>query len=65
MDKPRGRDGFGPGYKLGFWIQYILVHVMGPSTSNGNRDPRVQLKREYERRRALHEQWLESRRGTA
>ncbi|GAA4283717.1 hypothetical protein GCM10022261_12480 [Brevibacterium daeguense] len=65
MDKPRGQDSFGWAYKVGFWFQYIIVHIVGPATTNDNRDPRVQLKREYERRRQLHENWLESQSGNA
>lgn len=60
MDKPRGEDSFSRSYRFFARLEYILLHIFGPSTGNGRNDPRVRNRREYERRRELHEQWLAS-----
>lgn len=55
--KPRGEDGFGLGYRFFFRFQYALLHVIGPPRLTASMDPRTKLKQDYERRKALHEQW--------
>ncbi|WP_101653657.1 hypothetical protein [Brevibacterium ihuae] len=58
MDKPSGADSFSRWYRFTSRLEYMLLHVFGPATGNGRNDPRVRNRREYERRRDLHEQWL-------
>lgn len=57
LTKPRGEDGFGLWYRFFFRFQYALLHVIGPPRLSASMDPRTKLKQDYERRRALHEQW--------
>lgn len=57
MTKPKGDDGFGPGYRFFFRFQYALLHVIGPPRLTASMDPRTKLKQDYDRRRALNEQW--------
>ncbi|HJG80725.1 MAG TPA: hypothetical protein K8V08_09980 [Brevibacterium senegalense] len=59
--KPRGDDGFGLGYRFFFRFQYTLLHVIGPPRLTASMDPRTRLKADYERRKALHQQWKASR----
>ncbi len=63
VDKPRGRDGFSWLYRVGFRIEYGLMHVMGPPALDPGRDPRHQMKRDHERRRELRRRWQQSRRA--
>nr|WP_017588696.1 hypothetical protein [Nocardiopsis ganjiahuensis] len=44
-------------YRTGFRINYALLQVMGPAALSPERDPRVRAKKEYERRRELHQAW--------
>ncbi|WP_017606839.1 hypothetical protein [Nocardiopsis alkaliphila] len=57
MDQPRGKDSFSLPYRMGFRINYALLHVMGPAYLAPEADPRLRAKKEYERRRALHREW--------
>lgn len=57
MKKPRGDDGFGLWYRFFFRFQYTLLHIIGPPRLSASMDPRTQLKQDYERRKALHQQW--------
>lgn len=57
MDKPRGKDSFSLLYRTGFHINYALLQVMGPAALSPERDPRLRAKREYERRREVHQEW--------
>jgi hypothetical protein len=65
MDKPRGKDSFSWFYRVGFRINYILLHIMGPASLSAEADPRRREKREYERRRDLHRAWKAQQRGEA
>ena len=57
LTKPEGDDGFGLGYRFFFRFQYTLLHVIGPPRLTASMDPRTRLKQDYDRRRALHQQW--------
>ena len=52
---PRG-DGYSLLYRIGWEIEYTLMHVFGPATQDADRDPRVQMKADHDRRKQL---WLE------
>jgi hypothetical protein len=52
---PRG-DGYSLLYRIGWEIEYTLMHVFGPATQDGDRDPRVAMKKDHDRRKQL---WLE------
>ncbi|WP_147264188.1 hypothetical protein [Desertihabitans brevis] len=52
---PRRNDGFSWFYRFDHHVTYALLHVMGPPDLDEARDPRTQMKKEYERRKALHE----------
>lgn len=57
-----GSQDKNDSFSLGFRIQNRLVRTMlifvGPAQGSAQSDPRQRLKREYERRKALHEQRL-------
>jgi hypothetical protein len=56
MDKVARKDGYSLRYRIGWEIEYTLLHVFGPATQNGDNDPRVAMKKDHDRRKAL---WLE------
>ncbi|GAB3749743.1 hypothetical protein [Microlunatus parietis] len=51
----RRGDGFGLGYRIRWWIEYGLMHVLGPAQLDEARDPRARMRREYARRKSQHE----------
>ncbi|MBV2366894.1 hypothetical protein ACFONH_26370 [Streptomonospora nanhaiensis] len=57
MEKPSGNDSFSLLYRVGFRINYALLHVMGPAALTPETDPLLRTKKEYERRRDLHLAW--------
>ncbi|GAA2104058.1 hypothetical protein [Brevibacterium salitolerans] len=59
--KPSGEDGFGRWFRFWNRFEYAVLHVIGPPRLSESMDPRARLKREYERRRTLHEQWKAAR----
>lgn len=61
MQKPTGDDRFGPAFRFWNRFEYGLLHVIGPPRLTEAMDPRAKLKREYERRKGLHQQWKASR----
>lgn len=61
LEKPRGDDGFGLWYRFFFRFQYMLLHVIGPPRLSRSMDPRTRMKADYERRKALRQQWKASR----
>ncbi|SDE66655.1 hypothetical protein [Auraticoccus monumenti] len=50
------KDRFSLFFRLDHHITYNLLRIMGPAAMDPGRDPRAQMKKEYERRKALHEQ---------
>ncbi|WP_129661424.1 hypothetical protein [Rothia halotolerans] len=58
MDKPTGDDAFTWGFRIRSRLVFLLLHVVGPPQGSSSSDPRLREKREYERRRDLHRQWL-------
>lgn len=52
---PRG-DRFSLWFRLDHHVTYNLLRVMGPAAMDPGRDPRAQMLKEYQRRKALHEQ---------
>jgi hypothetical protein len=52
---PRG-DGYSLLYRIGWEVEYTLMHVFGPATQDGDKDPRVAMKKDHDRRKQL---WLE------
>lgn len=61
MQKPRGEDGFGLFYRFFFRFQYTLLHVIGPPRLTASMDPRTRMKKDYERRKELRQQWKAQR----
>ena len=51
----RHPDGFGLGYRIRWWLEYGLMHILGPAQLDEARDPRARMRREYARRKAEHE----------
>jgi hypothetical protein len=62
MDKPTGKDSFSWLYRTGYRVNIAMLHVMGPATQSPETDPLRREKREYERRRELHQVWKAHRR---
>ncbi|MVA76496.1 hypothetical protein GC722_10740 [Auraticoccus sp. F435] len=56
MPRSPRKDSFSLWYRLDHHVTYALLQVAGPPRMDSARDPREQMKREYERRKALHEQ---------
>ncbi len=56
MPKVARGDGYSIFYRIGWEIEYTLMHVFGPARLDGQRDPRVAMKTDHERRKQL---WLE------
>ena len=51
-------DGYSLLYRIGWEIEYTLLHVFGPASLSRDQDPRLAMKRDHDRRKAL---WLERR----
>jgi hypothetical protein len=51
-------DGYSWPYRISWEIEYTLMHVFGPASLDGDADPRVAMKKDHDRRKAL---WLERR----
>ncbi|MCP3425858.1 hypothetical protein NBM05_07525 [Rothia sp. AR01] len=58
MEKPTGDDAFTWGFRIRSRLIFLLLHVVGPPQGSSASDPRLREKREYDRRRALHREWL-------
>ncbi len=56
MDKVARGDGYSLPYRIWWEIEYTLMHVFGPATLDGDADPRISMKKDRDRRKAL---WLE------
>jgi hypothetical protein len=41
---------------MGWRIEYMLLHLYGPATMDEDRDPKVEMRRERARRKALYEE---------
>ncbi|HET9872043.1 MAG TPA: hypothetical protein VFP89_05540 [Propionibacteriaceae bacterium] len=52
---PRG-EGFSLLWRVGWRIEYMLLHLYGPATMDEDRDPKVEMRRERARRKALYEE---------
>lgn len=62
MPKIARGDGYSLLYRIGWEIEYTLMHVFGPATLDDARDPRVAMKQDHDRRRNLwRERQLASR----
>ncbi len=51
-------DGYSLLYRIGWEIEYTLLHVFGPASLSREQDPRLVMKKDHDRRKAL---WLERR----
>ena len=51
-------DGYSLLYRIGWEIEYTLLHVFGPASLSREEDPRLVMKKDHDRRKAL---WLERR----
>lgn len=56
MTKPHKGDKFSFGFRLQNRAVRTLLLFVGPAQGSSQSDPRQRLKREYDRRKALHEQ---------
>ncbi|WP_129358826.1 MULTISPECIES: hypothetical protein [Micrococcaceae] len=56
MSKPQKGDQFSLGFRLQNRAVSTLLLFIGPAQGSSESDPRQRLKREYNRRKALHEQ---------
>ena len=54
MGKIPPGEGFSRLWRIGWHIQHGLLHVFGPADLDEARDPRAQMKRQYEYRKAAH-----------
>ena len=54
MADERGEDSFSLWYRFKTTVVFNLLHVAGPASLDDQQNPRVQLEREYLRRKALH-----------
>ena len=48
-------DGYSLLYRIGWEIEYTLLHIAGPASLSREQDPRVAMKKDHDRRKAL---WL-------
>ncbi|WP_375424660.1 hypothetical protein [uncultured Friedmanniella sp.] len=55
MAKVPRDERFGWFWRLRWTIEYGLMHVYGPAALDDARDPRVQMKRDHDRRKAAHQ----------
>lgn len=53
MAKVARGEGYSLLYRIGWRIQYALMHVYGPPDLDDELDPKVQMRRERARRQAL------------
>ena len=56
MSTSSSDDSFSWGFRLRNRITSTLLIFAGPAQGSSESDPRARLQREYDRRRALHEQ---------
>ena len=49
-------DGYSLLYRIGWEIEYTLLHIAGPASLSREQDPRLAMKKDHDRRKAL---WLE------
>ena len=54
MANERGEDDFSLWDRFKTTVIFNLLHVAGPASLDDQQNPRVQLEREYLRRKALH-----------
>lgn len=48
-------ERFGWFWRLRWTVEYALMHVYGPAALDDDRDPRVAMRRDHDRRRAAHQ----------
>jgi hypothetical protein len=51
---PRG-EGYSLLWRLGWRFEYVLMHIYGAASLDDARDPKVQMRRDRERRKRLHD----------
>jgi hypothetical protein len=51
---PRG-EGYSLLWRLGWRFEYVLMHIYGAASLDDARDPKVQMRRDRERRKSLHD----------
>nr|WP_294691755.1 hypothetical protein [uncultured Friedmanniella sp.] len=49
-------DSYSLLYRIGWEVEYTLLHVFGPASLSRDQDPRLAMKKDHDRRKAL---WLE------
>lgn len=54
QEKIERGDGYSWPYRIWWEIEYTLMHVFGPASLDGDADPRVAMKKDHDRRKALH-----------
>ena len=47
-------DGYSWPYRIWWEIEYTLMHVVGPASLDDDADPRLAMKKDHDRRKALH-----------
>jgi hypothetical protein len=55
-------DSYSLLYRIGWEIEYTLLHVFGPASLSREEDPRLTTKKDHDRRKAL---WLERKAAAA
>lgn len=55
MSKIPSHERYGWFWRFRWTIEYALMHVYGPASLDDDRDPRVEMKRDHDRRKAAHE----------
>lgn len=56
MSREDRKDSFSWGFRIQNRLVRTMLIFVGPAQGSAQSDPRQRLKREYERRKALHEQ---------
>ena len=49
-------DGYSIVYRIGWRVEYALMHVYGPAQLDEDHDPKVEMRADRNRRKALQQE---------